>query len=498
MSKFVKGAGISFIGQLGSTGLKYLTQVTLAWIFGAEVFGLYTLGLVFYQFCDLFARLGLEFGAVRYVAINTTAESRPKLKGVLLTVLGLPFMFGCVLGGILFYSSNFIAIDIFQKPDLAVVLQVFSLAIPVGASMTTGSFATTGFQTTLYRVLVFDLIVPFTNLLFAICLGLIGFRLFGASLAWLIALIVGLILIFYFICNLFPDIISSKVKPAFNLKEIISFSLPLSFGTFVWLLLIWTDILMLGYYSSASAVGIYRAASQTAFLMILFDRSLITIFAPTIASLFNQQKLSEANQLYKTSTRWNFILTLPLFIILTISSQHILRIYGSDFQAAWTILIILATGQLTRSGGGGVCMHMLAMSGHQYLKLYGDIALAITNITLNFLLIPLWGPLGASIATASSMAGINLVRVIQVKYVLGVYPYSLRDFKIIICGVVAAISGFCIQYFLHEVFYLLLIAISALIMVFIYTFMLFFTALNEDDKLLINQYKVKLTKFIKA
>lgn len=496
MSKFIKGAGISFIGQVLSTGLKYLTQASLAWIFGAESFGFYTLGLVIYQFCDLIARMGLELGAVRYVSIHQSSANLSKLKGVLISILCIPFILGCFLGITLFLCANTVAIDIFHKPELTIVLRLFSLAIPVGASMTTGLFATTGFQTTLYRVLVFDLIVPLTNLLLAVCLGLMGFKLFGASIAWVLALSIGLILTLFYIWRLAPSIISTKVKPIFQLKELISFSLPLSLGTFLWLLLIWTDILMLGFYNTASEVGIYRAASQTAFLMILFDRSLVTIFAPTIASLFNQGSLEEAKQLFKTSSRWNFALTLPLFIVLIVSSQNILRVFGTDFQAGWIVLIILAAGQLTRAGGGSLSMHMLAMSGHQYLKLYGDIILAITNIILNVVLIPLWGPLGAAIATAASIAGINIVRVLQVKYVLHVYPYSFRYLKVLLCGVISALSGYFVQYLLKDNFYIISMLISTSIMLIVYFLIFFYFAMDEDDKILISQQANKLKQIL--
>ncbi|WP_235110418.1 polysaccharide biosynthesis C-terminal domain-containing protein [Acaryochloris sp. 'Moss Beach'] len=115
-------------------------------------------------------------------------------------------------------------------------------------------------------------------------------------------------------------------------------------------------------------------------------------------------------------------------------------------------------------------MHMLAMSGHQYLKLYGDIILAITNIILNVVLIPLWGPLGAAIATAASIAGINIVRVLQVKYVLHVYPYSFRYLKVLLCGVISALSGYFVQYLLKDNFYIISMLISTSIMIIVYFF----------------------------
>ena len=309
--KLLTGAGFSFAGQIISTGFKYFTQVTFAWLLGTELFGLYTLGLVFYQFGDLFSRIGLEIGAVRYVSIHNAAGDTRRLKGVLLQSIGLPFFNGIVLGIFLFLTSDFIAGEIFNQPALASLLRLFAIAIPFGASMTAGVFASTGFQTIKYRVYVWDILVPLANLLLAILLSVVGLKLVGVTLAWLLSLAIGLGATVYFLNHLFPEILNSNIKPIFESKQLIKFSLPLSFGTFLWFLLIWTDILMLGYFQSASQVGIYRAASQTAFLMILFTRSIVTIFSPMIATLYSQGKLEEVGQLFNAAARWNFTLTLP-------------------------------------------------------------------------------------------------------------------------------------------------------------------------------------------
>ncbi|NEQ16479.1 MAG: oligosaccharide flippase family protein, partial [Moorea sp. SIO3E2] len=97
-NKFVKGAGLSFLGQVISTAFKYVTQVVLAWLLGAEVFGLYTLAMIIYQLGELFSRMGLETGAIRYVSIHHGTDDNGRLKGVLLQGIGLPFLSGIVFG----------------------------------------------------------------------------------------------------------------------------------------------------------------------------------------------------------------------------------------------------------------------------------------------------------------------------------------------------------------------------------------------------------------
>lgn len=491
--KLLTGAGFSFAGQIISTGFKYFTQVTFAWLLGTELFGLYTLGLVFYQFGDLFSRIGLEIGAVRYVSIHNAAGDTGRLKGVLLQSIGLPFFNGIVLGIFLFLTSDFIAGEIFNQPALASLLRLFAIAIPFGASMTAGVFASTGFQTIKYRVYVWDILVPFANLLLAILLSVVGLKLLGVTLAWLLSLAIGLGATVYFLNHLFPEILNSNIKPIFESKQLIKFSLPLSFGTFLWFLLIWTDILMLGYFQSASEVGIYRAASQTAFLMILFTRSIVTIFSPMIATLYSQGKLEEVGQLFNAAARWNFTLTLPIFIIVAVGSKELLRLFGTEFVAGSIPLIILAAGQLAKSGAGGLSMHMLTMSGHQYLKLYGDLALAFINIILNTILIPRWGSLGASIATAVSIAGINFMQVAQVYRILGFQAYNSSYMKVIGAGLIAALGGFAVKTWLSSGNFLISLVVTTVTIVLIYGVLLLTVGLEDEERVILDKIRNRLS-----
>ncbi len=494
VKKIAKGAGTTFVGKVASTGLKYLTQVTLAQLLGAELFGLYTLGFVIYQFGELFARMGLENGAVRYVSIHYGAGETRKLKGVLQQAIGLSFVSGLILATTLFLLSDPIAKSIFDKPDLAPALRLFAFAIPFGASTTVGAFATTGFLVTTYRVYIWELLIPFTNLLLAVFLCTFGLGLRGATLAWVLAAIVGLAATFHFIRRLFPAITRRDINPIFEAKQLLTFSLPLAFGTFLWLVMIWTDILMLGYFRSATEVGIYRAASQTAFLMTIFSGSLNSIFAPIIADLHHKKAIDKMGQIFQATTRWSLSLTLPLFLVVTAASQDILGIFGAEFVIGWLPLVILGIGQLVRAGTD-TATNTLIMSGHQYTKLFGDIGSAIVNIALNILLIPRWGLMGAAIATAISISGVHLWRMLQIKLVLGVQPFNWSYFKIIGAGGIAGLSGFAVHTLLTSVPSLVSVVVTAGGIVVVYALVFLVMGLEEADRTILEEVQKRLGLF---
>ena len=62
--------------------------------------------------------------------------------------------------------------------------------------------------------------------------------------------------------------------------------------------------------------------------------------------------------------------------------------------------------------------------------------LLLLHIALNLFLIPRYGVLGAAIATSISLAVINVVGLIEVKLLIGIWPYRLSYLKLVAASVV--------------------------------------------------------------
>ena len=486
-----KGAGIAFTGKVSGSGIKYFTQIIIARFLGTKLFGLYALGMVVYEVAELLSRMGLPLGAVRYVSIHHGAGDAQRLKGILLQAICLPFFGGAILGAAIFLASEYLAQNIFGKPELTLVLRVLAISLPFWASTVVTARATTGFKTTKYLVLIREYLQPLSNLIMVVFLFLIGLRLFGATLAWVLSFLLGFVSALYFIKRIFPPVAQKYIKPIFESRQLLKFSLPLALGDFMLFLLLRIDILMIGYFRPSSEVGIYRAASQTSLLLLIFITSLNNIFAPLIADIFIKDEKEKMKQLFKTVTRWSFTLTLPLFLVIGIGGKNILHIFGSDFTAGYLPLVILAAGQLINAGTGGIG-YMLVMSGHQYKKLFGDLAIVIINITLNIILIPRWGLVGAAVATGVSIAGVNLIRVAQVYFTLRVHAYSWIYLKITGVGALAVLSGLAIRNFFQAGHFFLSFMVTAGVMLLVYALLIWKTCFEEADKMILERIRQKL------
>lgn len=105
-------------------------------------------------------------------------------------------------------------------------------------------------------------------------------------------------------------------------KELLRFSYPLMFVTILRTLMHWMDILMLGYFTDTTTVGLYHPAARTAGLLRTVLLAFMGIFAPMMSDYHRQGDVGEMGKLYKLIVRWIVSLSLPLAIIIIIYSKR--------------------------------------------------------------------------------------------------------------------------------------------------------------------------------
>jgi O-antigen/teichoic acid export membrane protein len=426
--------------------------------------GLYALGFAAVRICETLARFGLNMGGMRFVSIYKD-ESRSKLKGVLISATGISLLNGILIGIILYFSSDFIAQKIFHKANLIEALQLFAFSIPFVSSMGVASSLLLGFHTTKYMVYTRNFVQPVTYIFLIIFFYFNGFRLDGVIYAFILSNIVAFIFCILFLKKLFPEFLSKYVTTDYEFKNLISYSIPLLFVGFLHYFLSWTVILMLGFLGSTKDVGIYRAASQVTILMTVFIFAVGSIYAPLVSEMFYKGEKKRIESIFKVTTRWIYLIVLPVSLVLVFSSKGIMSIFGVDFiEKGAPVLIILTIAQFVNcvTGGAG---YTLTMTGKQKLELINSLGLVILNIVLNFLLIPQYGIMGAAIATAVSVISINILRLVEVYKLYQMHPYSKDYIKILVPAVVSVLLILClhsliIQYMWNAIINILIITLS--------------------------------------
>jgi O-antigen/teichoic acid export membrane protein len=197
---------------------------------------------------------------------------------------------------------------------------------------------------------------------------------------------------------------------------------------------------MLGIFTTAADVGVYHAAALLAAQVRFVLTAILATFTPLISDLYHRGRRHDLHRLYKTTTRWIVTLSLPFALMLMLFPTPILGLYGADFQVGTGILVVLAAATFV-NGGVGASGLMLRMSDYEWLAFTNEVGLAILNVVLNIWLIQRYGPIGAAFATGLSIAIANLIKLIEVYYLLGMTPYNAAFVKPVLAGGVAAGAG---------------------------------------------------------
>ncbi|GLI33414.1 hypothetical protein DAMNIGENAA_08470 [Desulforhabdus amnigena] len=164
-------------------------------------------------------------------------------------------------------------------------------------------------------------------------------------------------------------------------------------------------------------------------------------------------------------------------------------IFGSDFvNKGIPVVIIFTLAQFINSITGGVGFTLI-MTGKQKIEFYNSIGLFFVNFTLNLILIPSLGCMGAAIATATSVIFSNILRLMQVYIFYKMQPYGINYLKTIVPAIMATVLLLLTQKVnLLPIGQLMLNVFIVLGIFLIYTR---FTGVDEDEQYIWNLIKQK-------
>ncbi len=485
-----KGGIIAFGGNIIGKVFGFALNIMLGRVLGPGGFGLYALGMSVMGIAQSVSSLGLSTGVVRFCAMDRGEGEKAAVKGTILVALGISTISSIVVSAILFVFAGVIAQRLFNESELTLALKIFAIAIPFYVLMgITTSFALS-FRRVAYQQQVQNFFRPLINLLLVGVAFLLGFRLSGAVYGFLFSGVLSACLGFYLLWKLFPEILSD-IKPTYKTRRLLLFSLQVFLSGFSYLLLNYTDRLMLGYFGKASDVGIYAAAGNMAMLLTIILSALLPIASPITADLYNKGNLKAMSSMFRTVTRWAFTMTLPIFLIFFFSSQGIMSIYGPGFGSGAVVLMILSVGQLVNVGTGPVGM-LLEMTGKQRITLSMGLILVVVNIILNLWLIPLFGATGAALATAISVTAIFAILLFLVYRMYRIRVYDRYFIRPIVAGTIATIISAMFGKITNFTLFGGVNIIEVISIIVLYYIILFALGISKDDKLLLFAIKNKI------
>lgn len=442
-----RGGALNIAGQLCSQLSFFLITLLLARSLGRADVGVYAQGFAFLVLLGLLSLSGFRAGLTRFVAVHLAEGDRGALRGTVRLGLGLSALASILLGVLLVLLGSWLAESVFGDREVAVALRYVGAALPAAVFIDAALSATQGFKTMKPYALVGLIFEPVLRLaLTALALAL-GWELRGALVALLVSNYVGAALAAVALVRLLGR---PTAAPRYELRQLFVFSVVSWLASLASAGLIWADTILLGAYRSSADVGVYQVATRMVMLAAFVMAPVNAAFAPRIADLYQRRRMESLHHTYVVATSWILRLSLPAFIVCIVLPEELLSLFGNRFEVGATVTIVLALGKLVDSATGP-CGLMLNMSGRPGLSLVDNVAVLVANVALNIWLIPRYGIIGSAYAWAVSLALVNAVRVLQVRMVMGMFPFGTGEAKALVAGVAAGAVGFAVREWRNDV-----------------------------------------------
>jgi O-antigen/teichoic acid export membrane protein len=187
--------------------------------------------------------------------------------------------------------------------------------------------------------------------------------------------------------------------------------------------------------------------------------------------------------MYRNTTRWMLMAALPIFLVMMLIPNELLRIFGEDFVGAVWVLRLIGLGQFINVMTGPVGV-ILQMTKYVALNFLNAVLIVAITIFLQIQLIPSYGILGAAIADLTGLSILNFLRLAEVFFLLRIHPFNRGFIKPFLAATLSGgLSLWWLQHGPEELF--LRIVLTTIIVFLVYGICLWLLKLDEMDKELI-------------
>jgi O-antigen/teichoic acid export membrane protein len=454
LSTVTQEAGFAFSGKVFGLFFGFVAQVIIAKLLGADLLGVFVLAWTVIQAVSILTVFGFEGSLVRYIAMYVSQGKKGEARATFLLAnrVGLA---AAVLGAVaVALLRRPIAIGLFHEPRLEPALLWISIAAVPLTFMKIFGGALRGLKDVRRFVLGYDIAYRVPRLVAFLLLYFLGFRLLAGSEllgivgASVLGCVVSFFVLMHFVRRRAPFLMGAERAPASVIPAaaIVAYSAAMLADVAMAFTTEQTDRLLLGFFLGSADVGVYNVAALVASLTIFLVLSFNAIFSSVIADVYHRGQTEILRSLFRSITRWIIVLTLPIYAWILAAGEATLSIFGQEFVPGYAALEILATGQMVAACTGpvGVC---LAMTGYQRYNVWNALAMAIVSVGLNIYLIPRMGIAGAALGTGVAFVLVNVARLIEVRALLGMWPYDRSTLKVLATAAVALTGVYIVRRF---------------------------------------------------
>jgi O-antigen/teichoic acid export membrane protein len=437
MLKVVRGGILIFVAIALSQLLGFLRQLSIIRLLSPEEYGLISLGMIVTEIFIIIATLGLNLGSQRYIAFSMGKGDERRTRGVIFST-----------NGILIISVTMITIAapllasplsrFFDMEEMSGVIMWLALLIAPYVTIDILASYFLGFHRAGPKAVFQRIFLGIASLVCTIAFLMVRKDLASALLAMAVSYIIVAVIVLFYSTRNFPIKLRGGERIPMA-RTMLVFSIPLFATAALGYLIFQIDTLILGYYVSAEMVGIYNGAFIFSQFLAAPLNAVALIYMPIISSMAARDRHEELKAVYRSATKWLFIATLPLFLVLFMFPRNVLSLFlGADYIEAAVALQLLCAGEFVNTLVGPLGMTLLAY-GRTNLMMINSIIAVTASIILNVILIPRFGIEGAAFGLMISLTMANALSLGFLYFIYHIHPFYSNYVKPVL--IISAISG---------------------------------------------------------
>ncbi|HMU69290.1 MAG TPA: flippase [Chitinophagales bacterium] len=449
-SKGISGTAISLVGRFSG----YLLLMVIGWVYGQEAMGVYTVGLSILSIVGIFGRFGVDMAMSRFVAQYGGSGRWDLIRHTYSVAFRIVFFLGLFLSAATFFIVPYFTDNLFDTSSpnydqYTFFMQIFAVTILFYVLGGLSEECIKGLKKTRQYSWISQTINQVAAIAFLLLFGLFSKDELWVNLSYCLGVFVAFAIAqYYWIYYLkHPEVGGSEFgrkkdkkekKPAkdnaaaavlavaqqeqpINTGEMLKLSAPMMMAKYLTMIYTWLDILILAWYAPEAMVSIYRVATRLTSLSTIPLVSINSIAGPKFAEAFGKNDQRSLRNNVKQATRMIFWTCIPILAIFLIFPKFSMWTFGKDFTGseAVTVFVIVSLGQAANILTGPVTV-LLNMTGRQNVTMYYALATVVIDVSLNLILIPIYGIIGAAIATAVARTVLNVGCALQIYFTMGI------------------------------------------------------------------------------
>ena len=395
-------AGTIFVIRVLSAALAYLSQILLARWMGGSDYGIYVYVWTWVLLLGSLMDFGISASAQKIIPEYRTRGEHALLRGFLAgsrwMTLAVSAAVSLLLAGLVSLLSPWI------EAGAVVPMYIGCLTLPafVVANTQDGIARSHDWM----RLGLMPQFILRQTLIIGITAGafVLGFHL-GASMAMLasaaavwIAMIGQMVVL--------NRRLAGHIAPGpktYDVRGWLAISLPILLVESFYLLLSYTDVLVLQQFRSSEEVGVYFAVVKTLALVSFIHYAMSATTAHRFAEYHALGDKERLSAYVAHAINWTFWPSLIATLMLLALGEPLLWLFGPQFVTGYSIMFVAAIGLVVRAAIGPV-ERLLNMLGHQHICALAYALAFAMNVALCVALVPRFGGHGAAAATSISLS----------------------------------------------------------------------------------------------